>query len=67
MLISEIMATGGFERIDATIESFRAKTFGENYELMLKAVGRHGQALKFASFERLEKKFVHNLVLTAAP
>eukprot|EP00913_Durusdinium_trenchii_P009064 g8523.t1 len=65
MLVSEIMATGGFERIDATIERFRANTFGENYELMLKAVERHGQALKFASFERLEKKLIHNLVLTA--
>lgn len=65
MLIAEIMATGGFERIDATIERFRAETFGQNYELMLKAVGRHGQALKFASFERLERKLIHNLVLTA--
>ncbi|CAE6932824.1 yghU [Symbiodinium sp. CCMP2456] len=62
MLIAEIMATGGFERIDATIERFRAETFGQNYELMLKAVGRHGQALKFASFERLERKLIHNLV-----
>eukprot|EP00439_Symbiodinium_sp_Y106_P034613 s6177_g4.t1 len=42
MLIAEIMATGGFERIDATIER-----------------------LKFASFERLERKLIHNLVLTA--
>ncbi|CAJ1398099.1 unnamed protein product [Effrenium voratum] len=65
MLISEIMATGGFERIDATIERFRAQTFGENYDLMLKAVGRHGQALKFASFELLERKLIHNLVRTA--
>ncbi|CAE7214949.1 yghU [Symbiodinium natans] len=65
MLITEIMATGGFERIDSTIERFRAETFGQNYELMLKAVGRHGQALKFASFERLERKLIHNLVLTA--
>ncbi|CAE7632687.1 SLC35F6 [Symbiodinium pilosum] len=65
MLIAEIMATGGFERIDATIERFRAETFGQNYELMLKAVGRHGQALKFASFARLERKLIHNLVLTA--
>lgn len=65
MLIKGIMDTGGFERIDETIERFRAKTFGENYELMLKAVGRHGQALKFASFERLEQKLIHNLVLTA--
>lgn len=65
MLIKGIMDTGGFERIDETIERFRAKTFGENYELMLKPVGRHGQALKFASFERLEQKLIHNLVLTA--
>mgnify|MGYP002803531317 CR=1 FL=1 len=65
MLIKGIMDTGGFQRIDETIERFRAKTFGENYELMLKAVGRHGQALKFASFERLEEKLIHKLVLTA--
>jgi len=56
MLVKEILSEGGFDELDKTIEAFRRKTFGKNYETMMKAVSRYGQSLEHASDELKQKR-----------